>query len=357
MKKRNNMANSKWTRRRFCAITSAAATIVSAGPWLACDAHLIDPAHEKSRTSIGSGENDSPLYLFESAMNKIPKRVLGKTDLHVSVLAFGGGSNFMKNPDGKWEAVMQKALDEGINYFDTSCDYSGSEERYGAMLSPIREQVIITTKINGYKNDRRSVDVMMRELETSLKKLKTNYLDILLIHSIENNDTVSDISWLYQQMKVLKSQGVIKYMGFSSMNSAYKGAELIKAMDFDVCMLAINPTTYGDFENITVPEAIKKNMGVLAMKVMLDVVNKNGVTPQDLMHWALDRNGVAGAVIAHTGLQVLEENAAIAKQFNPSLVVKRSWRDLEEKLKPLAGPHALSWAMPGYRDSFQPDEI
>ena len=339
-----------WTRRRFCQAASAAAGVATTASWLACGDPETGPAHEKTESLTGLDDSHSP-GLPRVNTSTVPRRVLGKTGLEVSVLAFGGGSNFMKNPDGAWEALMQKALSEGINYFDTSCDYGGSEERFAAILAPVREQVLITTKFNGYRDQVRTVDGMMQELDTSLKKLKTTYLDVFMIHAVNGKDDLAVIDKLYQGMALLKEQRVIRYSGFSSMDSADKSAEIIKALDFDVCMLAINPTTYGNYETVAVPEAIKKNMGIFAMKVMRDVVGKNGVTPLELMNWALDRTGVSSAVIAHTGMDVLEQNIALAKGFKPSLVAKSSQTRLEARLKPFAGAHALSWARPGYQDA------
>ena len=90
--------------------------------------------------------------------DKIPRRILGKTGKPVSILSFGGGSQFLKNEDGVWEKTMEEALESGINLFDTSPDYEivsrdgkaamSSEERFGEILPAYREDVMISTKLN-----------------------------------------------------------------------------------------------------------------------------------------------------------------------------------------------------------------
>lgn len=300
---------------------------------------------------IGNDDEGMPNQQRPSYYNLLPRRPLGNTDMDVSMLSFGGGSQFMANEHGDWEPLLERALELGINYFDTSIDYEGSEARFSEILTPIRDQIYIASKFNGMKHERRNADVMKQELETTLKRLKTDYLDVYMVHAVDENDTLSDISKIYDEMKRLQDQRVIKQVGFSSMDSAAKSAELLKTFEFDVCMLAINPTKYGDYETVAVPEAIKKNTGVLAMKVMRNVVGKDGTTAEELLSWALDRDGVAGAVIAHLGRPTLEQNAEIVMKYKPS-VVPHGWSYLETRLHRYAGPHALCWAHPNYKDEF-----
>ena len=344
----------QFSRRDFVKKASTGIAAIASGVALSsCSKRTIDPTDDTAQHKIpvGTGEPGTPNQRTGSRNELLPKRVLGKTGMEVSMLAFGGGSQFMKNDNGKWEPLLERALAMGINYFDTSVDYNGSEERFSEILTPIRDQVYITSKFNGKKNDRRNVDAMKRELDLTLNRLKTDYLDVYMMHAIDNNDAISDMLRVFEEMQKLKEQGVIRHTGFSSMNSAQKSRDLIRDADFDVCMLAINPTTYGNYETVTMPDAIKKNMGVFAMKVMRDVVGKNGTTAEELMDWALDREGVAGAVIGHVGESILNQNAQIVMQYKPSSV--RTWGHLEQRLRPYAGPHALCWAHPNYRDEFR----
>lgn len=351
----------KMNRRLFIKKGTVASVTMAAGLGLYnCSKNSTKPDNNQlKKFEIGNGEEGSPNRQVGSSAELLPKRVLGKTGMEVATLSFGGGSQFMLNANGRWERLLERALELGVNYFDTCVDYGGpdmmSEERYGEVLSPIRSQVYITSKFNGWKNEKRDTSVMMSEVETSLKRLKTDYLDILMMHELDNRDSLTSFAGgVYKQMLSLKEQGVARNIGFSSMSSATAARDFIKTFEFDACMLAINPTTYGNYEGLAVPEAIKKNMGIMAMKVMRDVVGKNVngklVTADELMHWALDRDGVCSAVVGHANSDVFEENVELAKQFKPSLVPKERWAELEYRLRPLAGPHALCWARPDYRD-------
>ena len=220
----------------------------------------------------------------------IPKRVLGKTGLSVTILSFGGGSMFLKNPDGEWEPLLQKAIDSGINLFDTAPEYTvanyfkngevkkslGSEERFGEVLSPYRKNIHIITKI-----DDRNAEGVKKMVETSLKNMKTDYLDALLIHAISDKDTVSDLEkGVYKEIADLKRQGITRFIGFSSMDSAERSRDILMNLDFDIAMMAINPTKYRSYATIAIPAAKEKNVGVIAIKVLRDILGKDAKTSE-----------------------------------------------------------------------------
>lgn len=289
-------------------------------------------------------------YGLRSKPGTMPMRVLGKTGLKVSILSFGGGSQFLRNDDGDWEPIMAKALESGINYFDTSSDYERddsilSEERYGRILPPYRNQLILATKFNP-----RDAAGARAEVEESLRRMRTDYVDIILIHSIEPDDDIAAIErGCYREMVRMKDEGIARFIGFSSMDSAPKSKELLENLDIDVAMLALNPTQYGDFAKIVMPVARRKNVGVVAMKVMRDIVGKEA-TAKELMNYALSEPGVATANIAHTGMRVLEENIRLITEFDAGKQAVAERQQLEQRLAHLAHSRALCWAQPGYLD-------
>jgi aryl-alcohol dehydrogenase-like predicted oxidoreductase len=277
-------------------------------------------------------------------------RILGKTGLNISMLSFGGGSQFLRNDDGDWELIMAKALEAGINYFDTSSDYERddsilSEERYGRVLPPYRGKLIIATKFNP-----RDAGGARAEVEESLRRMKTDYVDIILIHSIGPSDDIAAIEkGCYREMVKMKDEGIAKFIGFSSMDSAPKSKELLEKLDVDVAMLALNPTQYGDFAKLVMPVARRKNVGVVAMKLMRDIVGKEA-TAKELMDYALSEPGVATANIAHTGMRVLDENIRLATEFDAGKQASVDRELLEKRLAHLAHSRALCWTQPGYLD-------
>ncbi len=286
----------------------------------------------------------------KAIVGSMPKRILGATGLEVSLLSFGSGSQFLKNPDGEWEPLLERAIELGVNFFDTSSSYlfnasMSSEQRLGLILPKYRKDIYISTKF-----DSRDVDGAMKEFEKSLKDLKTDYVDVLMVHSIEPDEDISSIErGVYKKMRSLKEQGVARNIGFSSMNSAEKSKEFIEKLDPDVCILAMNPTQYGDFAKVALPLARERNIGTLAMKVMRDIVGKEA-TARELMGYALSQPGIATALIGHYGIQTLEENVSLVKEIAGLENVDSSNRSLEGRMAHLAGPHALCWARNDYTD-------
>jgi len=285
-----------------------------------------------------------------SAPGSMPMRTLGKTGLEVSLLSFGGGSQFLKNKDGDWEPMLERAVELGINFFDNSSNYQWgasltSEERFGEILPRYRKDIILCTKF-----DSRDPAEAMKECEQSLKRMKTDYLDVLMIHSIEPSEDLEVLEkGVFKEMLRLREEGVVRFLGFSSMNSAPRSRDLIEKLDVDVAILAMNPTKYGNFSQVALPAARSKNVGTVAMKVMRDLLG-NGTTPKELLEYVWTQDGVATAVIGHYGMDVLEENVQLARQFGATAQTASDHRSLEHRLAHLAGPHALCWARPEYRD-------
>ena len=140
--------NNKLSRREFCK-SAALSTVATTGIVTSC-----------SKNTGGKAE--------------IPQRVLGKTGLEVSMLSFGGGSQFLENEDGLWEEMLEKAVQEGVNLFDTSVGYKwgsklSSEEKYGQILPKYHKDIIISTKVEA-----RDESGAMKEFEQSLKRLATD---------------------------------------------------------------------------------------------------------------------------------------------------------------------------------------
>lgn len=298
-------------------------------------------------SAVGLGAIGS-LSVTAAGAGSIPKRVLGKTGLEVAILAFGGGSNFLKNKDGVWQPMVEKAIQEGINLFDTSAGYkwanaASSEELLGQILPRYRKSIILSTKI-----ETRDVSAGMKEFETSMKRLNADYLDILLIHSIEASEDIGALEkGLYKELVRLKEAKTVRFIGFSSMNSAGKSREMLEKLPVDVCILAMNATKYGNFAKVALPVAREKNVGVIAMKAIRGV-EQSGTIPE-LLQYVWSQDGVATAVIGHVGMQNLEENIQSACNFTKKMT-RRECEALEARVAHLAGPHALPWARPDYRD-------
>jgi predicted aldo/keto reductase-like oxidoreductase len=276
----------------------------------------------------------------------MPKRILGKTGMKVSTLSFGGGSQFLKNKDGAWEPLLQRAVDLGINYFDTHQDYK-TEERFGEILPKYRKKVYIVTKF-----DPRDEDGMMKSLEGSLKRLKVDYVDALLLHNLGKEDDLKAFEkGAWKRMQKLKSEGTVKFIGFSSMRSATASKNFIEQLNPDIAMVAMNATRYAGFAKLTLKPAVKHNVGIIAMKTVRGIVGKKGVKPEDLLQYVLDQKGVASAVVGHYGMDILEANVKIVKALaQRTKMSPAAKKKLETACAPYANPNALAWARPDYRD-------
>lgn len=281
----------------------------------------------------------------------MPVRTLGKTGLKVSLLAFGGGSQFLLAKDGDWEPLLERAIASGINFFDTSTGYQWkssrtSEERFGEILPRHRKSVYVSTKFES-----RDPEKAREEFERSLRRMKMDYVDCLLIHSIEPSEDIAALGkGVYRTMQKLKEEKLARFIGFSSMNSATKSKELMETLDVDVAILAMNATQYGDFAKVALPVAREKNVGVVAMKLMRGLVEE-GAKPADLLYYAWTQPGVASTVIGHVRMSQLEENLRHAESFSAEKAAAFDRRGIETRVAHLAGPHVLCWARSGYRDS------
>jgi uncharacterized protein len=326
------------TRRKFIQRTSGALAAISAAGFV---------------TSLG---NESGINTGKSG---IMHRQLGRTGLDVAILSFGGGSQFLRNPDGKWEKLMETALDEGINLFDTAPSYvaskmgdiwdgksvDSSEERYGQILPAYRKKIILSTKL-----DSRNPEEAKAGFEASLKKLKTDHVDILFIHAIELSDDIANIeNGVYKTLVSLKQSGAARYIGFSSMGDAEHASQLLDKLDFDVVLMAMNATQYGNFARLALPVARKKKTGVMAMKLMRDIVGKSA-SSTELFNYALSLEGVSTGLVGHTGIDTLADNIHTAQSFTAGNFDLNRRKELESRLSHLAGPHALCWAKPGYKE-------
>jgi aryl-alcohol dehydrogenase-like predicted oxidoreductase len=276
----------------------------------------------------------------------MPKRVLGKTGMKISVLSFGGGSQFKKNKDGAWEPLLERAVKLGINYFDTHQDY-GTEKRFGEILPKYRKKIYIVTKF-----DPRDPDGAMKSLEGSLKRLKVDYVDALLLHNLGKEDDLKAFAkGTWKRMQKLKEQGTARFIGFSSMRSATASKNFIEQLDPDIALVAMNATNFAGFAKLTLKPAVKKNVGVIAMKTVRGIVGRKGVKASDLLQYVLDQKGVASAVVGHYGMDVLEANVKIVKQLaRRKKMTPAAKKKLEAACAPYANPDILTWARPNYRD-------
>lgn len=201
----------------------------------------------------------------------IPKRVLGKTGVEVSVLVLGGVSGMGMKPTDEFNPadLANAAIDAGITYLDTAPGYSNgqSELNYGIVMAKRRKEVFLASKTL-----KRSYDETMREVEESLKRLQTDHYDLFQVHSVLDKEDVSLWGKENGMMKAfykLRDEKVTRFIGVTGHESADAMNRAIDMYDFDTILTTFNPVPRRlPWRESVLPNAIKKNMGIIAMKVM-----------------------------------------------------------------------------------------
>src|SRR5207248_1032691 len=229
-----------------------------------------DLSRRKFLERFAAGTATLPLFkgVAEGAARALPHRVLGRTGASVSILAFGCGSRFlMYAEEDKALEALNRALDLGITYLDTAYAYGDgkSETRVGKVMAARRKEVFLATKIPD-----RSRDDFLRRLEGSLKRLGTDHVDLVHIHSLGHADDLAKIEAPDGALKGLlqaREQKLARFIGMTSHTSGEVMATAIQRHDLDSVQMALNASRNGRFEELALPAAKAKNLGLIAMKV------------------------------------------------------------------------------------------
>jgi aryl-alcohol dehydrogenase-like predicted oxidoreductase len=202
--------------------------------------------------------------------NPIAKRTLGKTGEQLSIIAFGGIVVMDDSPGGSANIVAE-AHDRGINYFDVAPSYGNAQERLGPALAPYRNKSFLACKTEG-----RMKDDSRKQLEESLRLLKTDHLDLYQFHALTKMtdlDKVLGPGGAMETMEAAKKEGKIRYIGFS-VHSAETALAAMDRYNFDTILFPVNFVlfTQAGFGPQILKKAQEKQMGILALKGMAKTV-------------------------------------------------------------------------------------
>lgn len=255
--------------------------------------------------------------------NAIPRRPFGRTGATVPMHAFGCGSRFLMYKD-EAEAVriLNEVIDSGITYLDTAADYGNglSETRVGLVMKTRRRDVFLATKIPPAARTR---DGALRAFEQSLKRLQTDRLDLVHLHSLGGADDLAKIEAPDGALKALyelRNQQVTRFIGMSSHTNGEVMAAAIARHDLDAVQMAMNPSRALKFEELALPAAVEKGLGVIGMKVTAQdklVGGGAGRAPMASLiryAWSLP---VSAAVVGMPKPEFIRENIAAARAFTP----------------------------------------
>ncbi len=262
--------------------------------------------------------------MAKGAGESIPKRKLGNNGLEVSILGVGGfhlGS--AQNQDAA-KVIVQQALDAGINFFDNAWEYHDgqSEEWLGYGLGNRRNEAILMTKVCTHGRDKK---VAMQMLEQSLRRLKTDHLDVWQIHEViyENDpDLIFKPNGAAEALLEAKKQGKVRLIGFTGhKDPAIHLKMLSHGFPFDTVQMPLNAfdASFRSFEERVLPEARLRGLAVFGMKSLGgsgEMIKWGGITVSDALRYAMSLP-VTTTISGMDSPEVLKQNLKIAKNFSP----------------------------------------
>lgn len=248
----------------------------------------------------------------------IPTTTFGKTGVQVSIIA-QGGARMDLHPDVPSAAAHVRRMAElGITYFDCARAYwdGRSEEAYGIGLQGIRKNVFLTTKTM-----KRTAKDVMADLDTSLRLLKTDYVDLWQLHSLQSTDEFNAIlepGGVLDAFEAAKKAGKCRFIGFTGHYDPHAHAALLKATDrWDTVLLPVHAAdhAYLSFENIAMPEARERGVGVQAIKVFGKAFLLRSLSPTECLQYSLSQPGVHVAICGAGTQGQMEDNIRTVRNF------------------------------------------
>jgi uncharacterized protein len=255
----------------------------------------------------------------EALYGKMPMRALGKTGLKVSAIGLGG-DHVGKPSESESIAVIHRALDLGVTFFDNADCYNGgqSEERMGKALEGRRQKIILMTKV-----DQRDAKSSRETLERSLRRLKTDYLDIWQFHAVPNLahlDQILGPGGAMETAEKARKEGKIRFVGLTGHFDPAVHLEAIKRYPLDTIQMPINVVDphFKSFRNTVLDEAVKRNVGVIAIKALGfgRILSLKAANAAEALRWTMSQP-ISVLVSGWDRLEVADYNIYQAKTFTP----------------------------------------
>lgn len=288
--------------------------------------------------------NLSPSTLATETKSSIPYRVLGRTGEKVSIVGLGGYHIGIQKDEQESIRIIRTAIDNGINFLDNSWDYNNgaSEIREGkALRDGYRPKAFLMTKIDG--RTKKSAEA---QIDESLRRLQTDYVDLMQFHEIirmEDADRIFAKGGAIEAMLAAKQAGKVRYIGFTGHKSPDIHLKMLKVaadhgFHFDTIQMPLNvmDAHFNSFGKKVVPVAVKEQIGVLGMKSMGDpfVLDSKVVTPTECLHFAMSLP-TSVVITGCDSLEILQQALNAAKTFHP--LSSQEVAQLLAKTGPVAG--------------------
>jgi aryl-alcohol dehydrogenase-like predicted oxidoreductase len=283
------------------------------------------------KQNLTSASRDQP-----PSTTAMPERVLGSTGVRVPIFGLGGAGQTplsWENREKDAVAIIQRALELGIRYFDTAADYGPSEDNLGKVLPAHRDRIFLASK-----TDKRDRDGAWKQLERSLKRLNTDHLDLWQLHHVsykEELDKIFSKDGAAKALEEAKAQKLVRFVGITGHHEPDIIVEGLRRYPFDITLICINAADKHHprpFIPTVLPVAREKNIGVIAMKIpAYGRLFKPGVLDgmHQAMGYTLSQPGVHCCVIAAETVAQLESNVEVARAFQP--LTETALRDIEQR--------------------------
>lgn len=268
----------------------------------------------------------------------IPQRILGRTGYSATILGLGGeGVLRTYGQEREAQVVIEAALAEGINYFETARAYSGSEAYLGPNLKRHRDKIFLTSKSHG-----RSFKEAMAHLTITLKNLDTDHLDLWQVHDIRTMDEVDALGapgGALEAFHHARDRGWVRFIGITGHHDPAVLRRALQMFEFDTILLPVNPAepAHASFLPLA-KEAMDKGLGVIAMKTLCrgqlpQLAEESGAIVGELLAYAWSHPVTLAVVGADSDAQV-RQLAAAARNF--ILMTPEEQQALEEAVDPIA---------------------
>ena len=264
----------------------------------------------------------------------LPQRPLGKTGLEVSILGLGGEGVLSDSADAdQAERFLNEAVDSGINFFDTAYSYGQDgrcDRNLGLLMGgPRRKKVFLAAKVED-----RTYDGAMRQAEESLKRLRTDRVDLMQVHYVNPRDDVKGLGrpgGVLAALRKLREQGVARFLGMTGHPDFPQVAEAMEAYadEWDTFMCYVNPTRFcKPVRETQLPIARRRNIGVIGMKVFggkpggLIGTGAGKAPAETLLRYAWDQP-IALTLAGMSSREELRRNVESARRYKPLIPAER----------------------------------
>ncbi len=253
----------------------------------------------------------------------IPTRVLGKTGQKLTIIG-EGGARFHLIPFEEGKAVVRRAYELGINYFDMARSYAEgrAEDVYGAVIPDFRKEIFLTTKSG--QRTRKGAEA---DLETSLKRLRTDHVDLWQMHNVNTLKAVDQIfapGGAMEAFAAAKKAGKCRFIGWSNCRDPKVHVAMLQhAAHFDTVLMPLHvaDTAYPEspgmsFEKTALAEAVKHPLGIFAIKVFGNAFLLRTFSVGNCLRYTLSLP-ITAAPLGFTTIGQLEDDVRIAQSFKP----------------------------------------